>query len=318
MNTYTAKYRGTIDDVQQTLIDVPEVRADELRIRVMGSAINPADLKVVTWTQGAGFIHSSKRPIRPGFDFSGVIEEKGERVSLFDIGDAVYGFLPYSSRTVQGSFANYVVVKASSVAKKPASIDHATAATIPTTGATAYQALVRIAGIGKGSTVLINGASGGVGCFAIQIARLYESEVWGTASEQNLAFVKSLGADHAIDYTKQDVTRLDQQFDIIFDVVSNSSFKKMKKIMRKGGVYITLLPDLGFVRDKIASLFSSKKCKMIVVKSKTQTLAALADMVDQQKIAVPVEKIYPHAQIREALKAFDRGGARGKIGIDFS
>jgi NADPH:quinone reductase-like Zn-dependent oxidoreductase len=318
INAYVARHKGTIDDIEQQQVTAPQVGRDEIRVRVLGSSINPADYKVVTWAKGAGFIHSSRAPICLGYDFSGVVEELGGEVNSIQVGDEVYGFLPYSSKTKQGAYGDAVVVKADAVAPKPESVDHATAATIPTTGATAYQVLTEVASVRPGNHVLINGASGGVGCFAIQIAKHLGATVWGTSSAMNAGFLKSLGADRAVDYKAQDVRALVHSFDVVFDVVSNSSYQAFRHMLNRGGTYITLLPDLGFLRDMILSLFSSKRCKMCIVKSREDTLSELAALVDRGDVRVPVHALYPHTQIREALHAFADGSTQGKIALDFA
>ncbi|MCP5103019.1 MAG: zinc-binding dehydrogenase, partial [bacterium] len=155
-----------------------------------------------------------------------------------------------------GSFRDYVVVKSDGTAKKPAAVTHTEAASAATTACTALQSLVGLGKLKSGQKVLVNGASGGVGSYGVQIAKRLEAEVWGTCSSANIDFIKSLGCDHPLDYKKTALENLGQTFDIIFDAVSNSSFGKCSGILAPGGVYITLLPSLGFLTGKIRSLFS--------------------------------------------------------------
>lgn len=306
---------GTIDDIRQADIECPEVGSGDVMVKVKTAAVNPADIKSVTGKDGGKFIRSGKKPIRLGFDFSGTVEETGSEVTGFAVGDDVFGFLHYSTKTTQGSFGEYVVVHSGTIAKKPVSVSHPEAAAAATTGSTALQSLVDIAGISKGQKVLVNGASGGVGSYGVQIARSFVATVWGTCSENSIDFVKSLGAEHVIDYKKTAITDLTEKFDIILDAVSNSSYGECTGILAPKGVYITLLPSLGFLTGKIRSLFSSRKCSACIVKPKSADLAKLAEMMESKTITSPVAATYPLAQLKEALKTFTAGGTKGKIAI---
>jgi NADPH:quinone reductase-like Zn-dependent oxidoreductase len=306
---------GVINDIEQVEIDYPAVGIDDVLVKVKSSAVNPADIKVITGKNGGKFIHSGKSPICLGFDFSGVVKETGSEVSGFAPDDEVFGFLPYSKKTMQGSFAEYIVVKSGTIAKKPSAITHFEAATAATTASTALQSLVDIGGIDQSKKVLVNGASGGVGSYAVQIARSFGAQVWGTCSAGNIDFVKSIGADHAIDYKKNALKDLTERFDIVLDAVSNSSFGECSGILAPKGVYITLLPSLGLVTGKVRSLFSSKKCSTFVVKPKTADLSKIAGMMEAKTIFSPVTAVYPLIKLKEALEKLTTGGIRGKIGI---
>jgi NADPH:quinone reductase-like Zn-dependent oxidoreductase len=306
---------GVIDDIEQAEIHRPTAGNGQVLVKVKAAAVNPADLKVVTGKNGGKFLHSGKSPIRLGFDFSGVAEEVAEEVPGFAPGDEVFGFLPYSSKTAQGSFAEYVVVNSDTIAKKAASISHTEAAAAATTASTALQALAGLGGIQKGQNVLVNGASGGVGGFGVQIARHFGAEVWGTCSAGNIDFVKSLGAGHAIDYKKNSLKDLTGPFDIILDAVSNSSYGECSGIMAPKGVYITMLPSLGLLTGKIRGLFSSRKCSMCIVKAKTTDLSELAGMMEAKSISSSLAAVYPLEKLKEALEKFSAGGIRGKIAI---
>ena len=315
MNAFIIKRYGAISDIEQLEIDYPTIGNDEVLVRVKSAAINPADNKVITGKNGGKFIHSGKSPIALGFDFSGIIKETGVEVSRFIQGDEVFGFLPYSTKTTQGSFADYVVVKSGTIAKKPSSISHTEAATAATTASTALQALVDIGGIKQGQKILVNGASGGVGSYAVQIAKSYEAEVSGTCSAMNLDYIKSIGVDHAMDYQQISLKDLAEKFDIILDAVSNSSFGECSGILVSPGVYITLLPSLRLVTGKIRSIFSTRKCALCFVRPKTADLAKIARMIEEKVISTPVATTFPIAELQKALEKFIAGGVRGKIGI---
>jgi len=314
MKAFVIDSYGQIDDIEQVELEMPQVNENDVLIRVKSAAINPADLKVISGKNGGKFIHSGKSPIGLGFDFSGVVEKTGPAVTSLLKDDEVYGFLPYSTKTTQGSFAEYVSVKSSTVAPKPSSSSHSEAATVPTAAVTAYQALVSIGNMRIGHRVLVNGASGGVGTYAVQIAKYNSAEVWGTCSAGSMDYVTSLGADKVIDYNATPLNALDDRFDIIFDVASSSSYRNCLNIMNPGGVYITLLPALTFVTDKIRSLFSSKKCKMVMVQPISSDLMQVAEMIDNKMMSTPVEATYGIEELHEALKRYGKG-VKGKISI---
>ena len=315
MRAFTIKRYGAISDIEQLELDEPPFGNNEVLVRVKSAAVNPADVKVVTGKKGARFIHSGKSPIRLGYDFSGVIKATADDVSGFVQGDEVFGFLPYSAKTTQGSFADYVVAKSGAIAKKPASISHTEAAAAATTASTALQSLVDIGGIKHGQRILINGASGGVGSYAVQIAKSYEAEVWGTSSAGNLDFLKSIGADRGLDYRNISLKNLGEKFSIILDAISNSSFGECAGILAPHGVYVTLLPSLRFISGKLRSFFSSKKCAACIVQSRKEDLARIARMIDENVISTQLAAVFPVDDLQKALATFTAGGVKGKIGI---
>ncbi|MEE4311545.1 MAG: NAD(P)-dependent alcohol dehydrogenase [candidate division KSB1 bacterium] len=314
MKAFVIDSYGQIDDIEQIELDMPQVNENDVLIRVKSAAINPADLKVISGKNGGKFIHSGKSPIGLGFDFSGVVEKTGPAVTSIVKDDEVYGFLPYSTKTTQGSFAEYVSVKINTIAKKPSSVSHTEAATVPTAAVTAYQALVSIGNMRIGHRILVNGASGGVGTYAVQIAKYNSAEVWGTCSAGRMDYVASLGADKVVDYNATPLNALDEKFDIVFDVASRSSYRQCLNIMNPGGVYITLLPAFTFFTDKIRSLFTSKKCKMVMVQPISSDLMQIAEMIDNKMMSTPVEAIYNIGELRDALAKY-KEGVKGKIGI---
>lgn len=315
MKAFVIQKYGSVDDIEPVEMAIPAVGDDQVLVRVKAAAVNPADLKVITGKNGGKFIHSAKSPIGLGFDFSGVIEQVGDRVTGFKPADAVFGFLPYSRKTRQGSFAEYVVVNSATIARKPASISHTEAAAAATTASTALQALVSIGGIKPGQKVLINGASGGVGSYAVRIAKEFQTEVWGTGSAANLDYLKSIGADRAIDYRKTTLGDIPETFDMVFDVASNSSFGQCQGILAPGGVYITLMPSLGLLTGKVRAFLAGKKCALCIVQPKTENLARIADLMAKQVISNMVTAVYPVSELPDALRKFAAGGVRGKIGI---
>ena len=245
-----------------------------------------------------------------------MIKQTGSRVVGFEPNDEVFGFLPYSMKTDQGSFADYIVVKNGTYARKAPSISHTASASAATAASTALQALVHIGQIKNGQKILINGASGGVGSYAVQIARSFKSEVWGTSSAKNLDYIESIGVEHALNYRTVSISYLAEKFDIILDAVSNSSFSECCGNLAPNGAYITLLPSLSLISGKIRSMFSAQKCAVCIVQPKAADLAKIARLLEKKVIAAPVTASYPISDLKIALQQFEAGGVRGKIGVE--
>src|SRR5690606_10490879 len=296
-----------------TTLPRPEPKAGQVLVRVRGAAFNPADRKVATGKDGGKFLHASKFPLILGYDFCGVVEKSN--APQWEEGAAVYGFLPYSGKNRQGSFAEYLVAEADAIGARPTSIAPHEAASAATVGLTALQGLRDKGRLASGQQVLINGASGGVGSFAVQIAKREGATVTGTCSEKNIAFVESLGADTVIDYRKTAVRDVGQRFDIVFDAASTSSYGECAPIMNRGATYITLLPSLGFAMGWTRSLFSSRRVRFVVVKSVRDDLTQLARWIDAGDVDVNVDTTYPFAKVPEAL-AHLGGSVRGKLALE--
>jgi len=288
---------------------------DEILVRVHGAATNPADLKVVTGKHGGGFLHAKNFPMTFGFDFSGVVEAVGDEVQGRSVGDEVFGFLAYARSTKQGSFAELVSVKPDTVGDKPSNITHEEAAATATVGCTALQALTDKGGLQSGQRVLINGASGGVGSYAVQIASELGAEVWGTASAAKADFVKSLGAARVIDYKAARLGDIGEKFDVVLDAAAMSSFGEVSAVLAPGGAYVTLLASLGLLTGMLASFFSSKRCGVVVVKSRTNDLNRLANWLEAGKLRASVDAIFPLEQLSAALAAQKAGQTQGKLAI---
>ena len=250
-----------------------------------------------------------------GFDFSGVVEAVGGDVQGRSVGDEVFGFLAYARSTKQGSFAELVSVKPDTVGDKPSNITHEEAAAAATTGCTALQALEEKGRLQSGQKVLVNGASGGVGSYAVQIASQLGAEVWGTASSAKADFVKRLGAARVIDYKTTPLGSIDEKFDLVLDAASKSSFGKVSSILEPGGAYVTLLPSLGFLMGILTSLFSSKRCGTVVVKSRAADLNRLAGWFAEGKLEASVDSTFSLSEIQAAVAAQEGGKVQGKIAV---
>lgn len=315
MRAWSAERHGTVSELALREHEVPACGEDEVLIRVQAAAINPADPKVLENRAGGKFIHAQTFPLFLGFDFSGIVERAGAGVSVLSEGDEVFGFLPYSRKTRQGTFAEYVAVSPETVAKKPEGVSHAEAASAATVATTALQGLRDKGGLESGGRVLVNGASGGVGSCAVQIARAAGAEVWGTCSAANLEYVRALGADRAVDYRATRLEELGERFDIVFDVAATSSYGACAPILAAGGTYVTLLPSARFVTDKIRSLFSSKACRMVIVSPRTEDLSQVARWLEEGRLSVPIEATYGFDELPDALWRMEEGSVRGKIAV---
>ncbi len=306
---------GGLDDLRLLELPKPKVGRGELLVRVRAAALNAADWKVLTGRDGGRFLHAARFPLVLGFDFSGVVEEVGDDVRDTQAGDAVFGFLPYSRGNVQGSLADYVVVPEKTAAPKPPDLSHTEAACAATAGSTALQGLYGKARLRTGQRVLINGASGGVGSYAVQIARNEGAEVWATAGAEKATAVTEWGANQVIDYKKTDIADLKTTFDIVFDVASTSSFGRCARILESGGAYVTLLPSFGFFLGVVHAVLTRKSCRILVVRSRREDLTRLADWMSAGRLVSPIDSTFPLERAPEAMRRLKSGEVRGKVAI---
>ena len=306
---------GPTSQVEVGTMAAPTRRSGELLIRVHASSVNPADVKVCTGGEGAGFMHSKRFPTAFGFDFSGVVEQASAAGSNRLKGDEVFGHLPYSMSTRQGAFADYIAIPPSQVALKPANVSHEDAASSATAGLTALQGLRDKGQLKSGQRVLINGASGGVGSFAVQIAKLMGAEVWGTSSAAKVDFVRSLGADEVIDYRETPISKLTALFDVILDAASMSSYDQTKHLLTRSGTYVTLLPTATLLTGMLASSLSRRRCTFVMVKSRTAELDQLGAWLSSGELKASGERTFELAQIGAALAELEAGKVRGKLAV---
>jgi 2-desacetyl-2-hydroxyethyl bacteriochlorophyllide A dehydrogenase len=302
---------GSVEELQYREIEKPIAKSNELLVRVRASSVNPVDWKVrqghVQLLSGFNF------PKIVGSDISGVVVEVGRDVTKFQPGDEVYTFL---NPMTGGACAEYCVVPESAVAIKPKNITHAEAATVPIAGLTALQALRDLGEIQAGKKVLINGTSGGVGTFAVQIAKAMNAEVTGICSAKNADFVKSLGADFVLDYAEIDFTEQTQKYDIILDAVSTRTFGECENVLQTEGVYISTLPSFDNLAPMFMSLFvPGKKAKIIVANANNSDLSALRELIESGKVEPIVDRTYSLQEVAAAHAYSETGRAVGKIAI---
>ncbi len=320
---------GPPDVFQIDDIPVPEVGPTDVLIQVHAASVNPIDWKIRSGVQ-RGIIRY-KLPHVLGLDLSGVVSAVGGKVSKFAVGDEVYSS-PNFKR--DGTYAEFTAIDESELAHKPANLSHQEAATIPLVGLTAYQCLVTKAKLQPNERVLILAGSGGVGSFAIQLAKSLGAEVSATCSGRNVELVTSLGADHVIDYTKETVHERPKDFDVVMDNLGGSERNNIRNVLKRGGRLPTIVggipnetkrfgPNLGSMVAivKLAGfiistrLIRGQKVHYVLRKANSQHLAEITRLIEEQKIRAVVDKVFPLDDVAEAHRYSETGRARGKIVI---
>lgn len=309
-------------------IPVPRPGPTGVLVRVHASSVNPVD-----WKLREGWLSplwKLRFPVIWGCDFSGVIEEIGPAVTLFKPGDAVYGFKHGKvGQTYRGTYAEYVVVPENTLATKPANLTHEQAAAVPLAAITAWQALVGQGRVKPGQKVLVHAGAGGVGVFAVQIAKAFGAYVSATASAPNQEFLRHIGADQPIDYTKERIQDKLWGYDLVLDAVGESLWSSSLKILRPGGKLVTLtLPipkppasRLKFfstvvasaARTSLAALVRGKRLVITQVKPRGGDLEKLNAFIEAGKLRPVIERTYPLESIAEAHRESEAGHVRGKL-----
>ena len=253
-----------------------------------------------------------KNPIL-GFDLAGDVEAVGKDVTRFQVGDPVFG----TTEPAYGAHAEYICLPEDGVlAEKPANMTYEQAATIPVIANTALFFLRDLGNVQAGQKVLINGASGGIGTFAVQIAKHYGAQVTGVCSARNLDLVRSLGADQVIDYTKEDFAQTGQTYDVIFDAVGKSSFSRCKGALKPNGIYLDTLPRPATLFQMLwTSKIGSKRVKMGGAPAELDNLLVLKELIEAGKLTTVIDRRYPLAQIAEAFRYVEGGHKKGNIVI---
>jgi NADPH:quinone reductase-like Zn-dependent oxidoreductase len=287
----------------------PTPGPEEVLIKVHAASINPVDWKIRSGM--LKMITGSKFPMILGRECAGEVIGTGREVKNYKQGDQVIA-MPGIRR--MGAFAEYSCAPEKTVFPKSKHIAFEEAASIPIAGLTALQALRDKGRIARGKKVLINGASGGVGHLAVQIAKIFGAEVTAVCSGANAGFVKSLGAYHVIDYSKEDFTEGDTRYDIIFDAVAKRSFGECKRVLSSRGVYVSTMPSLAvIVNQYITGFLTAKKAKFINVSPNSADMEWMQTQIEAGRINIVIDKIYSLDQAKEALAYSETGKAKGKI-----
>jgi len=305
-------------------VEKPVPNEDQILVKVRAASVNPYDWHFVEGTpkimrlMGVGL--RKPKDTRLGVDFAGTVETVGKNVTQFKPGDDVFG-------GKGGAFAEYVCRRAEgAVALKPANITFEQAASVNIAGITALQGLLDKGKVQQGQKVLINGASGGVGTFAVQIAKSYGAEVTGVCSTRNLDLVRSLGADHVIDYTKEDFAKSEQRYDVILDNVPNHSLSECRRILTPKGKYVMIggggpnearwIGPFGrVIHTLLLSPFISQQMGMMMADANHKDLTVLADMMQSGKVKPVIDRTYKLSEVPQAIRYLEEGHARGKVVI---
>ena len=317
------KYCGP-EALQLPEFQKPSPKADEILVKVKATSINPADWHVMRGTPYmVRLMMGFPKPKNPfiGADVSGIVEKVGSEVTQFKKGDEVFTDV---MGTGAGAFAEYVCVKASHWVFKPKNISHEEAAATPIAGLTAWQGLHEQGRLQPGQRVLINGASGGVGTFAVQLARHLGAHVTAVCSTSKVEMVRSLGADEVIDYTQNDYRKHAQQFDLIFDGVGNVTPSIARRLLKKEGTCIMVgWGGFGhFINYSLSkfwfSKFSIKSLKSFTAKMKTKDLSLLAELMETKKLKPMISDHYNFSELRAAIAFQEKGHAAGKVVVRVS
>jgi len=312
---------GPPDVLKLEEIEKPLPKDNEVLVRVRAASLNFIDAGLVHGPLVLRGMSGLRKPKFTGFgrDFAGVIEATGKDVTEFRPGDEVFGLR-------WGALAEYVCARKDRVALKPGNITFDQAGAVGLAGVTALQGLQK-GKIHAGQKVLINGASGGVGTFAVEIAKAFDTEVTAVCSTRNIEMARTLGADHVIDYTKEDFTKREELYDLIFDNVNNHSFSERRRVLKPGGICVLAgIGSAGLHKGQLGriagnftaawrSRFVDQKFESYVTKPNQADLKFLSDLMAEGKVTPFVEKTYPLDQTADALRYFEEGHARGKLVI---
>jgi NADPH:quinone reductase-like Zn-dependent oxidoreductase len=306
---------GSPDELQFTEVTTPSPAANEVLIKLCAASVNPVDLFVLQgapWNRIPGLRSKPKRTII-GCDIAGRVEAVGENVKQLQAGDEVFGITGLDGN----GFAEYVCAPEERLALKPANLSFESAAAVPIAAITALQGLRDIGKIQPGNKVLIEGASGGVGTFAVQIAKELGAEITGVCSTRNLDLARSLGANHVIDYSKADFARLGQRYDLIMAVNGHHSIFEYRRMLTQNGIYVAvgaLVPVLqALLLGRLLSTLGRKKMTFFIAKINHSDLAFLQGLLQAGKIAPVIDRRYPLSDAAEALRYLGEGHAQGKV-----
>jgi NADPH:quinone reductase-like Zn-dependent oxidoreductase len=312
---------GSGDVLKLAEIEKPVPKDGEVLIKVRAASVNPFDcgmLRHPLLRRVVGTLAKIEMN-RPGRDVAGAVEAVGRNVTQFKPGDEVFG-------TCSGAFAEYACARESALVMKPLAVSFEQAAAVPVAGLTALQGLRNKGQIQPGQKVLINGAAGGVGTFAVQIAKSFGAEVTGVCSKRNVEMVRSIGADKVIDYTREDFTSSGQHYDVIFDLVANNSFSERRRVLTPRGIYIgagilgrgeSLIGLFTYqITEFVLALFASQKFVSVMTKLNQKDLTTIGALMEEGKVTPVIETRYRLSEANEAVQHVAAHHARGKVIID--
>jgi len=310
---------GSADVLELRDIERPEVEDDEVLVRVHAAGVDPGVWHLMTGLpyliRIAGYgLRAPKSPVR-GNDLAGRVEAVGKNVTQFQAGDEVFG-------TSDGTFAEYVSAKASNLAPKPANLSFEQAAAVPTSALTALQGLRDHGEAQPGQRVLIIGASGGIGTFAVQLAKAFDADVTGVCSTSKLDTVRSLGADHVIDYMRDDFAKMAQRYDLILDMAGNRPLSTLRRALTPEGTLVIVGGEEGGrwlggtdrqIRALLLSPFVRQRLRTFVAKEGAEDLLVLKELIESGKVTPVIDRTYSLREAADAIRHLHEGHARGKL-----
>jgi NADPH:quinone reductase-like Zn-dependent oxidoreductase len=309
---------GPPNVVQITDVEKPVPKDNDVLIKVRAASVNPLDWHFMRGTPYAVRIVAGLRKpkvARLGADVAGQVEAVGKNITQFKPGDQVFG-------TCKGAFAEYACAPESALVMKPDNVTFEQAACVPIAGLTALQGLRNNGKVQPGQTVLINGASGGVGTFAVQIAKSFGADVTGVCSTRNVDMVRSIGADRVIDYTREDFTRSGQRYDLFFDCIGQHSLSVCRRVLNPKGIYVgaggpsdrwMIGPIARLMKSLVLSWFGSQKLGGLLAKVNKEDLIILRELIQAGKVTPVIDRRYGLSEVPEAIRYLEEGRARGKV-----
>jgi NADPH:quinone reductase-like Zn-dependent oxidoreductase len=319
MKAIVSERYGRPDVLELRKVDMPVIADDELLVRVQASSVNPAEWYGVTGPIFARPATGWRRPKNRlvGAELAGRVEAVGKDVKDFQPGDEVFG-------VGRGSWAEYAAAREVRLARKPANVSFEEAAAVPVAALTALQALRDHGGVQAGQRVLINGASGGVGTFAVQIAKTFGADVTAVCSTRNVDQARSLGADRVVDYTREDFTKRTERHDLMLDIAGSRSFMEFRRVLTPEATIVLIggrmtyrglgpLPHLG--KALVASKGRSQTVKFFVAKITQEDLTVMQEFLEAGKVKTVIDRRYELSELPDALAYLGEGHARGKVVI---
>jgi NADPH:quinone reductase-like Zn-dependent oxidoreductase len=312
---------GSTDVLRVQETSVPEIMDNEVLVRVHAAGLDRG-----TWHMMAGRPYllriigfGFRRPKNavPGIDVAGTVAAIGSAVTRFAVGDEVFGMS-------RGSFAEYAAAREDKLARKPGNLSYEQAAVVPISAGTALQALSDVGRIEPGQEVLIIGASGGVGSYAVQLAKAFGAEVTGVCSAEKVDLVRTLGSDHVIDYNRDDFADGSRRYDLILDIGGNSALSRLRRALKPGGTAVIVGGEEGgnwtggfgrTLRAPVLSLFVRQRLAMLASKERASDLERLIPLIEAGKVTPSIDRTYSLDRVQEAMRHLEAGKARGKVAI---
>ncbi|MEM9075252.1 MAG: NAD(P)-dependent alcohol dehydrogenase [Myxococcota bacterium] len=301
---------GPPEVLQEVMVPSPLPKSRQVLVQTTFVGVNPKD--VIVRKGKFKIATGNKFPLIVGHDIAGTVVETGAGTDL-SVGDSVYGMInDFSGR----AYAEYAAVDADQLASAPRTIGPRAAAAVPLAAQTALQALRDEAGVAAGQRVLINGASGGVGVFAVQIAKIFGAHVTAVCSHRNVELVRGLGADEVVDYTQENPLDLGQKFDVFFDVFGNFAFDEARALLEPCARYVHTVPSARILKDVARTSLRKQRAKLVVVRSRRSQLDWLRRKIDGGKLRVIVDRSFPMSDVQKAHRYMETKRARGKVVLE--